>query len=152
MAALRAACHASGGIARKDDLARWMEELHGSDSMHTPGPAEAGLPAKGYSQVAEPHPRANLTRLIATGEVLGFDWHHTMWVPMFQFDRLTLALRPEPRQVLAALAGVFDGWSLALWFAEPNSWLLGCSPMDLLQSDLPAVLKAARMDRFIAEG
>lgn len=152
LAVLRAAFHASGGIARRDDLARWMEDLHCGDVMCAPGPADAGPLPWGSSTVAEPHWLVSLTRLIATGEVLAFDWHHTTWVPMFQFDPLSLALRPEPRQVLAALAGAFDGWSLALWFAQPNTWLLGCRPMDLLQSDLPAVLKAARKDRFIAAG
>jgi hypothetical protein len=124
---LRAACHASGGIARRNDLARWMEGLHCGDLV-------------------------SLTQGIAMGEVLGFDWRHTAWVPMFQFDPVSLALRPEPRQVLAALAGAFDGWSLACWFTQPNTWLLDCRPVDLLHSDLPAVLKAARKDRFIAEG
>ncbi len=116
---------ASGGLARADDLARWMEQVHHSDFI-------------------------SLARLMASGEMLSFLWHGTSWVPMFQFEPGGLALRPGPQQVFAVLAGTFDGWALAMWLTQPNDRLLGHSPVELLGSDLPAVLRAARQDRFVA--
>jgi uncharacterized protein (DUF2384 family) len=54
--------------------------------------------------------------------------------------------------VLAEFSTVFDGWRLAVWFAQPNSWLQDRSPVDLLESDLQAVRNAARADRFVSTG
>jgi hypothetical protein len=116
---------ASGGLARGDDLARWMEAVHHGSFM-------------------------SLAKLMASGEMLSFLWHDTPWVPMFQFEPGGLSLRPGPQEVFAVLAGTFDGWALAVWFTQPNDRLLGHSPVELLDSDLQAVLTAARQDRFIA--
>ncbi len=91
-------------------------------------------------------------RLIVSGHVFSFAWHDTYWVPMFQFDPQDLSLRPATRQVLAELANDLDGWSIAGWFAASNPWLSQRRPVDLLDIDLPAVLQAARADRFVATG
>jgi hypothetical protein len=124
---MRAAFRASGGTARGDDLARMMEDLHRVDYL-------------------------SLARLVASARVFAFEFRGTYWIPMFQFDLRSLALRPGPQQVLAELAAEFDGWALATWFAQPNCWLDGAAPVDLLESNLAAVLVAARTDRFIAVG
>ena len=71
---------------------------------------------------------------------------------MFQFDLNDLSVRPGLQQVLAELSGEFDDWSLAAWFAEPNSWLDDQRPVDLIATDLRSVVEAARADRFIAAG
>ncbi|HEX7441459.1 MAG TPA: hypothetical protein VF319_15325 [Caldimonas sp.] len=118
---------ATGGTARGDDLARLLED----------------------------HPRGSfvsLARLIASGEVFGFERQHTFWVPMFQFELRDLSIKEGLRQVLAELVTVFDGWALALWFVRPNSSLKDGRPVDLLDSNLAAVLDAARTDRFVAAG
>lgn len=125
--AMFAAFQGSGGIARDDDLARWL-----------------GRPGGGES--------SRLSALIASGQVFGFDWHGTFWVPMFQFDRGSLSLKPGCGVVVAELKTVFDGWELARWFAQPNSSLDGRLPVDVVDSDLSAVLCAARIDRFVAAG
>jgi hypothetical protein len=123
--ALRAAYRASGGILCGDDLARCLED-HGRGDF------------------------AWLAGLIVSGEVFSFDWHHRFWLPMFQFDAHDLSTRQAPRQVLARLSTEFDGWELAWWFAEPHARLNHRRPVDLLDSNLHAVLDAADADRRTA--
>ena len=62
------------------------------------------------------------------------------------------SLRPPIQRVIAELKGVYDDLELAIWFAQPNSWLAGASPVQVLGNDVPAVLGAARADRFVATG
>jgi hypothetical protein len=71
---------------------------------------------------------------------------------MFQFELRSMSLLPRLQAVLSELVSVFDEWEAALWFAQPNSWLQGAAPVDLIGGDAPAVLHAARADRFIATG
>lgn len=125
--AMLAAFWDTGGIARGDDLARLLEERDRGESKRLPA-------------------------MIASGHVFGFEWHREFWVPMFQFDLQNLTLKAGPGVVLAELSPVFNGWELASWFAEPNSSLHGSRPVDMLDSDLAAVLEAARVDRFVAAG
>jgi hypothetical protein len=82
--------------------------------------------------------------------MFGWAWQDDFWVPMFQVDRDSLAVRPGSRRVLAELGGVFDGWSLAQWFVQPNAWLRGHWPLERLAAHPAAVLLAARGDRVIA--
>jgi hypothetical protein len=124
---LRAAYRASGGTARSDDLARLLEDCRNTDFD-------------------------GLTRLIVSGEAFGFDWNHLFWVPMFQFDLNDLTLKKGSVQVLAELATSFEGWTLAAWFVQRNSWLNHSRPVDLIDSHLHEVLEAARADRFVATG
>ena len=39
-----------------------------------------------------------------------------------------------------------------MWFSQPNHWLRNRRPVDVLDVSLTAVLRAARADRFIANG
>ena len=94
----------------------------------------------------------SLERIVISGEIFSFEWSATLWIPMFQFEPLDLYIMPGPRQVLSVLDRVFDNWALALWFVQPNSWLHGRLPVDMIHNDTSAVLHAARADRFIAEG
>lgn len=123
---MRSAYRASGGIARGDDLARLLGG-HRSEF-------------------------ASLAGFLAQSAIFGFDWHETFWVPMFQLDLRDLSMRPGPLRVITVLAPVFDGWSLAVWFAQRNSWLQGRRPVDLLDDELADVLQAAGADRYIAAG
>jgi hypothetical protein len=125
--ALRAAYRPSGGLARGDDLARLLEDWQQGDFV-------------------------SLARLIVGRDVFGFKWREELWIPMFQFELRDLSTRTAHRPVLAELAPVFDGWSLAEWFSRPNAWLCDRSPVAMLSSNLSAVLDAARADRFIANG
>ncbi len=125
--AVRAGFRASGGTARADELARLLQQRQRGDFV-------------------------GLARLIVAGEVLGFEWHGSFWIPLFQFELRDLSMKPGPRQVMAELTPVLDAWTLAVWFVQTNDWLRGSRPVDLLDSHLDAVLEAARADRFIATG
>ena len=125
--AMLQAYRATGGTARGDDLARLLQDR----------------PNGGY---------VSLARLIATRKVFSFEWRNTYWVPMFQFDLADLSQRPGAQQVLVELNSEFDDWHAALWFTQPNVWLQGVKPVDLINTDLQAVLEAARADRFVAAG
>lgn len=96
-----------------------------------------------------------LARWIVRGEVVHFDWQHDTWLPMFQFDLATMTPHPSVAGVLKELAGVFDPWETAQWFASPCLALLGRTPASAvagaLPSDAQAVLQAARYDRFVAD-
>ena len=124
---MREAFRASGGTLRRDALAH---VLHACDGAHD----------------------ATLGKLLVTHAVFSFEWRGLHWVPMFQFDIRDMSIRPRPQRVVAELADVFDGWGLAVWFSHPNDWLDGRRPVDLLDSSLTSVLRAARADRFIADG
>lgn len=126
-AAVLAAFRTTGGTVRGDDLGRLMEDHRLGDFL-------------------------SLARLIVSRQVFAFEWRDTFWIPMFQFDQRDLSVKKGSRQVLAELASVFDGWTLAAWFAQPNSWLKDRLPVDLLDSHPGSVLAAARVDRFIATG
>jgi hypothetical protein len=125
--ALRLSYRASGGLVCGDELARALED-RGSGGF------------------------VSLAKLIVCAEVFGFEWRHGFWVPMFQFSPEELTIKPATKAVLAELGSAFDDWDLATWFVRPNSWLGERRPLDLLQSELPSVLQAARADRFAATG
>jgi hypothetical protein len=120
--ALLAAYRATGGTARGDDVARLLEDHRLGDFV-------------------------SLAELIASRRVFGFEWRRTLWIPMFQFDLADLSVKPATGQVLQALGVPFDGWCRAAWFARPNAWLRGRTPVDLIADRLPDVLEAARTER-----
>jgi len=127
VATLLAAFRITGGVVRGDELAMMLEDLKMGNV-------------------------ASLGRALASGEVCSFQWRSAFWIPMFQFDLDNLAFKHGPRKVLRELTGVFDGWTLTAWFAQPNTWLNGRKPVDLLGTNLPAVFEAARADRYVAVG
>ena len=123
--AMLAAYMWSGGIARHQEVTtRLQEESNGGPS--------------------------NLGKLIDSHAVFAFDWRGGLWLPMFQFKQPEMYVKPQARKVLAELAGVFDGWSMAVWYLQQNSWLDNRRPLDLLDKHPSAVVLAARGDRFIA--
>lgn len=125
--AMLAAFGDSGGIARGDDLARVLDRLERSEPLR-------------------------LSALVASGQVFGFEWHRVFWVPMFQFELDSMALKPGAGVALSELRAVFSGWELASWFCQPNSSLGGRRPVDVVDSDVAALRDAARIDRFVAAG
>lgn len=86
----------------------------------------------------------SLAKLIYTGQVFGFEWRASLWIPMFQFGADDLGLKIGAQRVRAELPSLWSGWTLASWFAEANVRLEGCSPVDMLDSDLDAVMRVAR--------
>jgi hypothetical protein len=120
--ALRAALRQSGGIAKGDDLARLLEDHRLGDFI-------------------------SLARLIAHHLVFGFEFHASLWVPMFQFDLRDLSLNYGCAPAVGKLAEVYDGWMLAGWFAGPNPRLNGRRPVDALDAMPHDVLSAACVAR-----
>jgi Protein of unknown function (DUF2384) len=91
----------------------------------------------------------SLAKLIFTGQLFGFEWRAGLWVPMFQFDVDDLALKAAPQRVRAALPSGWSSWTLASWFAAPSAQLDGRSPVDMLDADFDAVLRAAQASESI---
>lgn len=116
-----------GGLARADEALAWLD-----------GEVEQGL--------------SMLARWIALRQVVSFEWRAQTWLPLFQFDRRDMSIRPELAPIVAELGGVFDAWELAHWFARPNSTLDGLTPAEAFRDDAASVLQAARTDRFAIEG
>lgn len=93
---------------------------------------------------------STLARWINHREVISVVWQSKLWLPLFQFKRVDMSRQTGLDQVLAELRCIYDPWELAHWFSQPNAWLAEQSPADALCLDLPAVLLAARADRFAA--
>ena len=85
----------------------------------------------------------SLDQLISTGRVFGFEWRDKLWIPMFQFHTTDLSLKDSAQQVRSALPPLWSGWGTASWFAAPNAQLQGCRPVDMLDSDIDAVMLTA---------
>ena len=97
-------------------------------------------------------PLSRLAHWIVCRTIVSFEWRTQTLVPLFQFNASDMSLRSEILMIVRELAGAFDNWDTALWFAQPNVWLNDKAPIDIVASDPFAVLEAARADRFIARG
>lgn len=97
-------------------------------------------------------PISRIAHWIVDRRVVRIPWRSQTLLPLFQFDLQGNSLRPGIEQIAAELSGVFDDLDLAIWFAQPNTWLNGVLPAHVFSHQLPAVLEAARADRFIAMG
>lgn len=86
----------------------------------------------------------SLAKLIDSGQAFGFEWRGSLWIPMFQFNANGLVLKADAQSVRAELPSLWSGWTLATWFAGPNARMNGRSPAEVLDSDLDAVMRAAR--------
>ena len=93
-----------------------------------------------------------LATWIERRQVICFEWRLGIWLPWFQFHCVDLVPHPQLSPIFAELTSVFDAWEIANWFARHNPRLAGRTPVGTLVADLPAVLNAARADRFIANG
>jgi hypothetical protein len=117
----------SGGLARADEVVSLLD-------------AHCGLGV------------ATLARWIVEGRLVCFEWDAQTWLPWFQFKHLDRLPDPAVGAACAELAGAYDEWELAQWFARPNALLAGCAPTDRLADDPDAVLQVARADRFVVKG
>ena len=89
-------------------------------------------------------------RAIVERSVVHVDWRGEIWLPIFQFERTAPSVRQEAAKIIDELKDVFNNWELALWFAEPNSWLAGRVPANAIAGGSDEVLEAARADRYLA--
>ncbi len=92
---------------------------------------------------------AMLARCIAEREVICFEWQSHAWLPLFQFDLSDLRPHPQCRKIVAELSCIYDPWSLAVWFSQPNSRLSNQAPADALFGDLSTLLQVARADHQV---
>lgn len=125
----------TGGLVSGDELAALLRAVE---------------PAGGTAAV--PQPISRVAQWIVSGAVVAFGGPRAWLLPLFQFDLSTGTVRPGMAALRAELLAVFDEIELALWFVAPNDWLGGARPALALRSDLPAVLRAARADRYVARG
>lgn len=95
-------------------------------------------------------PISVLANWVTKREIVNIAWRSGILIPVFQFDSQNLRIRPVVQAVLAELESVLDDWEIAVWFAQPNTWLHQQRPLDLAARNDDAVIHAARADRFIA--
>jgi hypothetical protein len=97
-------------------------------------------------------PLSKLARWIVKRQIVYFEWNSEILVPLFQFTACEMDVQRPVLESLGELTSAFDEWEVATWFATENSWLDNQIPVDALRLDSPAVLHAARADRFIRLG
>ncbi len=97
-------------------------------------------------------PISVLARWIVARQVLSFSWRSQILLPLFQFEESRMRPLDGVVAVTTELKDVFDDLELADWFIKANAWLGDDAPADRVITDPPAVLEAARADRFIARG
>lgn len=100
----------------------------------------------------ESMPVSLVARWIVARSVVSLDSPWGPLFPLFQFDLPTASVVDAMGPLLDELRPVFDDVELALWFVTPNDWLGGARPVSAMHHSLPAVLQAARADRFVAGG
>lgn len=71
------------------------------------------------------------------------------WLPAFQLQADRCTSRAGVAVVAEELAGGMDAAEILAWFACRNAALGGATPIARLRTDLPAVLDAGRLDRFL---
>lgn len=79
------------------------------------------------------------------GRILSVTRHGTTLFPGFQFDDQG---RPKVvvAKVIRTLGPASSDWELALWFTKATGWLGGRRPVDLLDQEPEAVVKAAECE------
>ncbi|WP_300655773.1 hypothetical protein [Hydrogenophaga sp.] len=97
-------------------------------------------------------PVSLVARWIVSRSVVSIESPWGPLFPLFQFDLPTASVVDGMGPLLGELRPVFDDVELALWFVTPNDWLAGARPVSAMHHSFPAVLQAARADRFVAGG
>lgn len=91
---------------------------------------------------------ASLAHWMAQRSVVSLEWHADVWLPLFQFDRRHMTIKPALGPVFTVLNPLLSPWELTQWCAQPHRWLNGESPADTLDVDPSKVLRAACADRL----
>ncbi|MBB3176371.1 hypothetical protein [Variovorax sp. Sphag1AA] len=94
-------------------------------------------------------PISRLARWIVQHEALNIQWRSQILLPWFQFNLSTMDLRPDVTSVLGELCPELSDWEICAWFAEPNAWLGGALPVDMVDRKARSVLDAARAERYL---
>jgi hypothetical protein len=94
-------------------------------------------------------PPQALDELLDGGRLRSITSRAQRWLPAFQLDANGLTPRADVAAIAEELAGGMDAAEILAWFACRNAALDGETPIARLRTGLPAVLDAARLDRFI---
>lgn len=121
-----------------------LDAYRGSGGLYRGGDVNFLLEGRGR------HTAGTVDKWMDQNEVIHFEWQGLTWLPRFQFDMATKAPWVEVGLVTTELAGVYDNWEVALWFAHPSSALEGRVPADTMQLEPDRVIQAARRDRRLA--
>ncbi|MDH6170756.1 hypothetical protein M2282_005934 [Variovorax boronicumulans] len=97
-------------------------------------------------------PISRLARWIVNHDVISFQWQSRTLLPLFQFDLFTVTPHLSVTAVIRELIPALSDWETCLWFLAPNAWLGDTSPLDSILLDAPAVVDAARGERFLLRG
>jgi hypothetical protein len=95
-------------------------------------------------------PISTVARWIVGRHVVSYEWRCQPMLPLFQFDLPRVAVRAPVAAVIRELRDAYTDCRLAMWFVEPNLWLDGARPVQLIEASPHAVLDAARADRLVA--
>lgn len=96
-------------------------------------------------------PFSLLARWIVDRQVLTFSCCSGLMFPVFQFDFVRGCVHSGVVRAMSELSGALIDDEVARWFVRPNGWLSGATPADSFVCQAPAVLAAARADRFLAK-
>lgn len=97
-------------------------------------------------------PISRLARWIVDHQVLSFQWRSGTKLPLFQFDLLSMVPQPSVVAVISELVPALSDWEICLWFAAPNAWLAEATPVEEIVQNAPAVIEAARTERYLVRG
>jgi len=114
--------------------------------------AEGGLMAEAALREQwqqQGHPPRDLDDLLERERLCSFMRGAQRWVPAFQLHACSLTPRADVAAITEELAGGMDAAEILAWFACHNAALDGETPIARLRTGLPAVLAAARLDRFL---
>lgn len=117
----------SGGLARRREVLAWLKVRCGPQAV-------------------------TLAHPVVEHDLISFGWQSQTWLPWFQFTQVEPTAPSELVPIITELRAVYEGWELAHWFVQPNPWLSQRTPVQTLALDPPAVLNAARADRFMVHG
>lgn len=94
--------------------------------------------------------RATAHRWREDGRAFSVRYKGRRLFPAFQFDPVAREPRPVVADVLHSLPREMDrdGWELALWWTTPSETLQWERPVDLVESDPVAVVRAAEAERL----
>lgn len=121
--------------------------LHMLDAYRSSGGLFRGSEVNTLLEGRGRHTPGTVDRWRDKNEVIHFEWQCLTWMPRFQFDMAAKAPWAAVGLVATELAGFFDNWEMALWFAQPSPVLGGRLPADALRPDPDMVIQAARHDR-----
>lgn len=119
--------------------------------FHSSGGVSAGREIAERLRPVHSQPVSLLAHWIVDRRVLAFSCCSGLMFPMFQFDFVRGCVHSGVELAMAELSGALIDDEVARWFVQPNGWLGGATPADSFVCHLPAVLAAARADRFLAK-